>query len=517
MGLLDLVNSFIGRKASAGQVGAVTVGTTKYEAPSVAKRDLLKRYHQWVYACASKNSNAVAQSTLRLFATTSKGDPAVRAPHRILTTAQTKGVADRRAGSEIVEITAHPLLDLLRNVNENADEYESMELTELHMELSGDAYWYVDYDPILCIPSEIRILRPDLVKIVPDQDGGIKGYLYGVRPNQIALMPHEVVHFKMPNPMDPYYYGMSPLQAVIASDEQYQRTLEYEVALANNNAIPSLGIQYDGTIPGEEIKKIEADWNRALRGTARTGKVKVYDQRFEVKQFQLKPSELGFLEGRKWTREEIAGAYGVPLSLLTSMDVNLANAKVGERTYARWTIQPRLRRIEDRLNAALQGWYNEPRLFVNYDNPVPDDDQFELERTQRLAAGAIITRDEARAMQGFAPIGGEEGSSYIPSGPRTTDPVSSDRSLGMKTFAEHQFVMRDSSNFTDLRRVYDDFGRGIDAIYGVTEDRRVHIYAILFSSTIWTYEAAKLWIREHNYEPISRAPATDPLAKEISK
>lgn len=503
------------RKASSEQVGTATIGVNQYRAPSVQTKDLLGRYHQWVYTCSTKNANSVAQSQLRLYAVTRQGERAVRAPHRAVDvkSVRRKSVIDR---GYVVEVVNHPFLDLLQYVNDRDDNYETMELTELHMELCGNAYWYVSYGD-LGTPNGIIVLRPDLIKIVPNEDGSIKGYLYGRKPNQIALYPEEVVHYKFPNPLD-QYYGMSPLQAVIASDEQYQRTLEYETALAQNNAVPTLGIQYDGVIPGDEIKKVEADWNRALRGQNKTGRIKVYDNRFEVKQFQLKPAELNFLEGRKWTREEIAGAYGVPLSLLTTGDVNLANAKVGERTYARWTVLPRLCRIEDRLNTFLQTAYNEPRIFVAYDNPVPEDDEFELKRTIELSGSAIITRDEARQMQGLDPVGGEEGDAYLPktSTGNVTAPTegkSVKDFTSLKTFSEHQFVLRAAANFDAFRKVLNDFGRGIHTIYGITADDRTHLFAILFDSTIWTFEAAKLWVREHNYQALSRAPATDPLAR----
>ena len=508
-------------KASTEQVASTTISSgAAYNSPATGQRDLLKRYHQWVYTCSTKNANAVAQATLRLYAVTNNGDSKIRAIHRRLNIKELtylKSVGSRKA-EDIVEITSHPLLDLLRNISDDSDEYETMELTELHLELAGNAYWYIGYDTRLGIPSSIQVLRPDLVKrVVDSKTGRLKGYLYGSGQNKIALMPEEVVHYRFPDPMNPGGTGMSPLQAVIASDEQYQRTLEYETALAQNNAIPSIGIMYDGVVNGDEVKKVEADWNRALRGTSKTGRVKVFDSRFEIKQFALTPAELNFLEGRKWTREEIAGAYGVPLSLLTTGDVNLANALVGERSYARWTLLPRLRRLEDKLNAVLRRWYGEDRIFVAFDNPIPEDDKFELERTQKLSGGAIITRDEARIMQGFTPVGGEDGSSYIPTKTAADVETSPDvKSFGQKIrMSEHEFVLRRRDNFLSFRRVNDDFGRGIDVIYGITADERVHIFAVLFDAVIWTYAAANVWLGEHDYRPIESNRAQDPLAKEV--
>lgn len=517
MNILDRLLPWRG-KAASEEAGVVQVATShsRYTRPSTSKRDLLGRYREWVYACASKNANAVAQSTLRLYAVTRPGDRAVRAPHRRISEKRMSHVAAkaprRLAGGDVVEIVDHPFLDLLSTISGEADEYETWETTELHMELAGDAYWHVPRGP-LGIPSSIRVLRPDLVRIVPADDGSVRGYLFGRRPSQVALMPDEVVHFRMPSPADPYY-GCSPLQAAIMSDESYQRTLEHDAALAQNNAIPSLGIMYEGVLQGDEIRRIEADWNRALRGTAKTGKVKVYDNRFEVKEFQLSPAEANFLEGRKFTREEIAGVYGVPLSMLTTDSVNLANARVGEQSYARWTVSPRLRRIEDKINAALRLWYDEPRIFVAYDNPVPQDAEYELNRTVSLAAAGIVTRDEARQMQGLPPVGGETGAEWIPRREHNRD---GEKSMGQKPLRnEHEFVLRESLNFEEFRRVNDDFGRGIDAVYGISPGGDAAIYAILFDALIWTFEHASHWIRENGYAPIESHTAQGPLAKERS-
>jgi len=501
------------QKASSQQVGAAGLGyRPQYTAPKRGKADLLQRYHQWIYSCSSRNANAVAQAKLRLYAVTRNGDAKVRAPNCEVTAKTIKGL--ERVG-DVVEVTSHPFIDLMASINPVSDPYETMELTQLHQELCGDAYWHIEFNN-LGLPSSIQVLRPDLVRIVPNSDGTVKGYLYGIRPNQVALQPEEVIHFKFPSPID-HYYGFSPLEAILSSDEQYQRTLEYETALAQNSAIPALGVQYDGTLVGDEIPKIEADWNRALRGTSRSGKVKVFDGRFDIKEFGLAPKELGYLEGRKWTREEIAGAYGVPLSFLTTGDVNLANAQVGERTYARWTLVPRLSRIEDRLNVVLQQWYGEDRIFLAFDNPVPDDNEFELRRATTLAGANIITRDEARQIQGFDPVGGEAGSSYIAASPKSSDEKSV-KSHSFKSAMEHEYVIRDSSNFERLVRVNDDFGRGIACIYGVKSNddgERRFLQQINFSTDIWTYKASGKWVDDHGYDYLESHMATDPLAKSL--
>ncbi|MBU1162784.1 MAG: phage portal protein, partial [Proteobacteria bacterium] len=70
----------------------------------------------------------------------------------------------------------------------------------------------------------------------------------------------------------------------------------------------------------------------------------------EVKPVSISPREMAYLQGRKATREEVAAIYGVPLSKLTTDDINRANADAGDYSYMKDTILPRLRRIEQKIN-----------------------------------------------------------------------------------------------------------------------------------------------------------------------
>jgi HK97 family phage portal protein len=167
--------------------------------------------------------------------------------------------------------------------------------------------------------------------------------------------------------------------------------------------VPAVVVSYKGKLNKKDIRGLEADWNRALKGMAKSGKVKVTDQEYDVKEMAISPRDMGFLQGRKWTRNEIANAFDIPISMLEKENVNKANAQAGNEQYARRSLMPRLRRIEDRLNRDLIPLYQEPRIFCAFDNPVPEDDEFELKRATELTKAGIIKRNEGRAMQNIRP------------------------------------------------------------------------------------------------------------------
>lgn len=123
----------------------------------------------------------------------------------------------------------------------------------------------------------------------------------------------------------------------------------------------------------------------------------------DYKPISFKPREIGFLISKKMTIAEIAAAYGIPMSKLTSEDVNLANAYIGERVYQKDTILPRLRRIEEKLNEKLMPLYDD-NLFCAYNNNIPEDRELILrEREVNLRSG-YITINEERAKEGLKPV-----------------------------------------------------------------------------------------------------------------
>jgi len=67
--------------------------------------------------------------------------------------------------------------------------------------------------------------------------------------------------------------------------------------------------------------------------------------------------------------------------------------------------------------------------------------------------------------------------------------------------------MEDPDGFVDLRRENDEFGPGIDVIYGIRSDRgprggKTKIQSIRFDSRMWTAKGARDWLAEHDLAPI---------------
>jgi len=389
----------------------------------VSDSSLVGRYKSWAYICATRNATRVASVPMRLYAARATGESRSRTASKSLSKLKRERLMKAnphlldnpriKQAAEIEEIIVHPFNELMQNINPVRDRFETFEETQIFLDITGDSYWLLEMNDSIGIPSNIFLLPSQLVKIVPDKNRFIKGYLYGAGPEKQKLNPEDVVHFRNPNPRD-IYYGMGCLEAAVLEHDLADAMNTYEQALNSNMAVPPILISYDGNIQDGEMQRVEAEWNKALMGLAKTGKVKVADKRFKVEKLAFGPRELNFLQGRKWTRDVIAAAFGVPVSLLTIEDVNRANAAAGMPMYEQISIKPRLRKIENKINQDIIPFYNEPRLFVAFDENVPEDTEAKLKEATELFTSGIISKDEAREIFNYPPADDENGVYLVP-------------------------------------------------------------------------------------------------------
>lgn len=372
--------------------------TTDYSA-------LVARYSSWVYKCAGMNASAVASVPLRLYAQGGRSD---RYQPKALSRRQKDWLGGRgvKQIEDVVEITKHPLLDMLDSANPKMTGQYVQELTALQQELTGNAYWWLQRGN-LGTPTEIWPLLSQYVRIVPSTDDFVSGYLYGKSSmDQVAFKPEEVIHFKMPSPSD-LYYGMGPLQAAVSAVDRSNAMAEYEQALWDNNARLDFAIVVKGLINEQDRQKLREEWRQVYGGRKRAGLPGVLWGDMDLKTFQFSPRDVGQIAFAKLSREEIAAIFGVPPTKLEISQAR-AEAQEGNRAYMADTIKPRLVRMEATLNETLVPMFDE-RLFLAYDECVPESEAARLEEIKVHLSTGLTTINEERADEGLAPIdGGDE-------------------------------------------------------------------------------------------------------------
>ncbi len=380
----------------------------------------VKAFTSWVYRCVTLNANSVARLSLKLYSQKETSSRSTARVNQIPVTSKTYDSYLRNTSLkyyikkkdvDIEEIESHPFLDLMKQVNDQRNEFDLKNETELFLELTGNSYWYLVPSNMRgengrYIPAGIWVLPANRVKIVPSSKTFIDHFEmrqsgFG---NPIRYEPEEIVHFRFPNPND-ILYGMGPLQGAANAVDVNQYIKDYEIGLFKNQARPDFvfKMEKDMRIKEPERDRFTKMWQDTYGGTKSSGKVGVLPGGMDLQQIGWSPKDLSFLIGRGMTMNEIATIFGVPMTKMTTEHVNRANMETGEVMYQTDTISPRLRLQEQKITEKVLPIYDSS-LFTVFEENIPLDREFRVtERESNLKTGYSSINEE-RKIDGNEPV-----------------------------------------------------------------------------------------------------------------
>lgn len=302
-------------------------------------------------------------------------------------------VMERGSEEELEEITDHPFELLLRHPNDKLSQFELFETTAGYLELTGNAYWYLTL--VNGQPAEIWPLRPDRVEIVPSSTQWIRGYIYEVDNEKIPLRREEVVHFKRWHPLQDYV-GLSAIEASAIAIEGDIKAQHWNVNFFKNQAIPGGIVGLGEHISDPEYELIIKQWEGKYSGIDRAHKMAfVRGGDVSVTQLGIPQKDMEFLEGRRFSREEIFQIFGIPMGKW-SENATEANAKVAEQTFRNDVLWPKLVRMAQKITAEVLPRYGEG-LQGQFEDVRWVSDEQQLMEADLVAKYALMTVDEIRA------------------------------------------------------------------------------------------------------------------------
>lgn len=334
-----------------------------------------------------------------------------------------------------VEQENHPLMDVLRRPNPMSSQFQFLELHQTYMELCGESFWYLTFpNQVINKPDHIYLLRPDMVDVVvaADEVGSVKGYTLR-KPNgeRLPLNTTEVIHHKMPNPLNPYR-GLGVIEAAhwfIQTEEFASDWLRNSIY---NSGRPSGIVSIKGTIGEDEFKQLKSRFRAEYAGTANAGKTMFIrsSQGIEYQKLGMELISAAVKELKDVTKEDLMMMFRVSKTMLgMSTDVNLANAREARAVWLQNIIQPKIWRLVDQLDSDLVQRYGDYRL--DFTSSIPADHQ---EARDDFKAG-VITLNEARAAIGEAEL--PDGDlRYMPVNMMPQDGSTQDASQEEKTFKQ---------------------------------------------------------------------------------
>ena len=308
--------------------------------------ELAEEVHGTVYSCASMNASVCAFHPPKLYKKDNQGP-----------------------GS--TEVFEHPLLELFKQVNPVHNAHDLWELTTFDQELFGSAYWLIDEAIETGLPNAIWPLPAHLVKPMRERDSIKPVDWYEIRRggNIEKIHPGRIIHFRYPDPRDPYGAGLSPLRACKESASLQALLLSTKKSIYENHALPGVILSPEEPMHENERDRLEAIWNARFRNQG-NGKILVADGGMKVQPLSPRLGDPSSLLEASATRDDIANAFGVPLAFLTK-ETNLANLRAAERQHLAKAIRPRLRRRDEKLNEQLLPRFDPTsRLFLATPDPL---------------------------------------------------------------------------------------------------------------------------------------------------
>jgi len=304
------------------------------------------------------------------------------------------------------EIFDHEILDLFYNPNELQTQRVFIETSCAHYLLSGDVFWYINRDDMSMVT-----IRPDQMDIILSADNK-KIVAYEHRAGTVTrFKPEDIFHIQNPDPTN-ILRGVGAVRPAHVRIVTEKAAGEYQANFLKNQGRPDVAVFVDGPVDDEKGNKARALWKSTFGGN-QGGKAGFFGNNIKsIQELNKTPVEMGLMATQNFLRDDILAALGVPKAMVTSDDVNMANAKEAYKMFLQEAVVPVMDAFIDVINNRLLPTFDQA-LFFRYDDPTPNDREQMLKEHQ-AGVGKWITQNEARietgrpAMDGFDTLGAAE-------------------------------------------------------------------------------------------------------------
>jgi HK97 family phage portal protein len=365
------------------------------------KIDLVRAYDDIVYACVSLIASNMAAIPIRLYVRTDVGQ---RRPKCAIAKCDRKtldAVSQKwlPRSSQVDEVIDHPLISLLRQANSYHNHLDLFELTQIFLELTGNAFWLIDFDRT-DLPERVVLLPTQDVQGERDEDFQIIAWKYGHGMRQDVFPLDRICHFKYANPMDPYGEGYPTVRSIWGKNDIIQKQSGYLANLLENMGRPDALLSVQESLNIDEAERLAKDYYQRFRGQG-SGGIFATDGKIDLKPINWPPEQLAELQLFSVIKTNVCNAFHIPPDIFELGQSNRSSAEAVLYAFSVHCLKPRVRRICEKINERLVKYFDS-RLFLAPDEVVPDDKDFELRKDQMLLTMQAITRDEVREKYGYA-------------------------------------------------------------------------------------------------------------------
>ena len=280
--------------------------------------------------------------------------------------------------------------------------------------LEGNAYILTVRDNMGDV-VEVYVIDPRNVRIERMSPTDPLVYFVKIKDSQgiyeQKLTDKEVLHipeFRLPGQR----YGLSPISACRTTIGSAMAADTYAASYFGNAANPGGVITVQGELTEEQASDIGRDWNINHTGPYRAGKIGILSGGATFTPLQINAQDAQLLDTRRFSVEEIARIFRVPLSLLghpVAGAMSFASVEAQNLSFVQHSLRPILERIEQSLSTLLPE--SDGFIRFNLDALLRGTT---LERYDAYTKGlreGFLSLNDVRATEDLSPLG-DSGDQY---------------------------------------------------------------------------------------------------------
>ena len=274
---------------------------------------------------------------------------------------------------EPTPVTAGPWVDLFREPSREMSSLDFWTLTWQHQLLpEGECFWLLlgrTGEPVGRgeMPAELVPYAGSLFRPVT-AGGRLVGWKQTVSGREVVRDRWQVVQFRLPTLYQPRR-GQSPYSAAKRAAETDWKWDRFNSASLDNGCEPGGVFKSTDPLHPDQVRQIRQMLEDRHGGPANARKPLILGGGLEWEKTSTDPKDMEGAEQRKWSREMIAAAYGVPM--LHMGDTSQLHSKESARVIDRilWTggVIPKLRRARETMRAQLFAAHGGAGLWADWD------------------------------------------------------------------------------------------------------------------------------------------------------
>jgi len=224
----------------------------------------------------------------------------------------------------------------------------------------------------------------------------------------VAYTPDEIVWFRYFKPLEEDA-GLSPMAPVRMSADMAKDSLRFNRNFLRNSAQPDFVLLTNETMTDNEVEEFYRRWEARFQGPNKPHRPAVASFVRDIKTLGISHREMNFIQGLRWSLEEVSRTYGVPKSLLSDLErATFSNVNAAERFFWRNTMLPEMRFLADQVTRNLFPALGYPDLELEFNQSaieaLSEDESTRVSREAQLLDRGVLTINEVRRSRNLSDV-----------------------------------------------------------------------------------------------------------------